>query len=213
MDRVRARPSAVDLCSAATSQRIAADAGAVVRGIEHVLDAGVDGLGAGQREALEAAWRTSRRMLKLSEDLRDLAFAEAGELTPLSGECDVQSVLSAAVAHSWPVARVTRKHIELGVEGRPRAVGDPVLLSRAVHALVEHAVEHALPETTIAVRASEGTLSLVFATDASPLDDPLGLALASAVAKLHGGKLFVEPGRGTTELVLTYRPATFVEAA
>jgi signal transduction histidine kinase len=209
----RIRPSAVDLCGAGTSAAIAADAGAVQSHLEYVLDEHAGGLEPDQRRVLEAAWRNSRRIRKFAEDLRDLALAESGVLTLALGECDLAAMLGDAVERSWPVAAATRKTFDVEVEGRPKPVGDPVQLARAVTALVEHAAEHANAGTAIAVRASETGLTLEFETAVSPLDDPLGLALASAVAKLHGGRLFVEQADGRTTLTLTFGPAPAARAA
>jgi signal transduction histidine kinase len=207
------RSSALDLCGAGTSAAIAADAGAVRSHLEYVLDEHAGALEPDQRRVLEAAWRNSRRIVKFAEDLRDLALAEAGELPLSLGVCDLGQVVAEAVRTSWPVAAAGHTTIDLEVEGRPRPEGDPVQLARVVSALVEHAVEHATPGTTIAAHASDTGLTLDFATETSPLDDPLGLALASAVAKLHGGRLFVEPGEGRTTLTLTFGPASAARAA
>lgn len=209
----RIRPSAVDLCGAGTSAAIAADAGAVQSHLEYVLDEHAGALEPDQRRVLEAAWRNSRRILKFAEDLRDLALAESGALTLAQCECDLAAMLGNAVERSWPVAAVARKTLEVEVVGRPRPTGDPIQLARAVTALVEHAAEHANAGTAIAVHASETGVTLDFETVDSPLDDPLGLALASAVAKLHGGRLFVEPGEGRTTLTLTFGPAPAARAA
>jgi signal transduction histidine kinase len=209
----RMRPSAVDLCGAGTSAAIAADAGAVRSHLEYVLDEHAGSLGADQRRVLEAAWRNSRRIVKFAEDLRDLALAESGALVLEQGELDLAAVLAEAVKHSWPVAAVARTSIDLDVEGRPRPLGDPIQLGRAITALVEHAVDHATAGTAILVRASERGVTLEFETLDSPLDDPLGLALASALAKLHGGRLFVEPSEGRTTLTLTFGSAPSAKAA
>jgi signal transduction histidine kinase len=203
----------VDLCGAGTSAAIAADAGAVRSHLEYVLDEHAGPLGVDQRRVLEAAWRNSRRIVKFAEDLRDLALAESGGLALELGQLDLAAVLAEAVKRSWPMAAVARTSIDLEIEGHPRPVGDPVQLARAVTALVEHAVEHATAGTAIGVRASDRGVTLDFQTSDSPLDDPLGLALASALAKLHGGRLFVEPSEGRTTLTLTFGPSPAVRAA
>jgi signal transduction histidine kinase len=209
----RIRPSAVDLCGAGTSAAIAADAGAVRSHLEYVLDEHAGALGPDQRRILEAAWRNSRRILKFAEDLRDLALAESGELPLHPGELDLPAVLAQAVERSWPVAAASRTPIDLRVEGTPRPVGDPVQLARAVTALVDHAVEHATAGTGIEIQASAVGVTLEFETASSLLDDPLGLALASAIAKLHDGRLFVEPAEGRLTLSLTFGPTTAIRAA
>jgi len=200
----RRRPSAVDLCGAETAAAIAADAGAVRSHLEYVLDEQAGTLEPDQRRVLEAAWRNSRRILKFAEDLRDLVLAESGDLELTPGICDLEAAIREAIRTCWPVAAVARKTIDVVVAGDPRPEGDPVLLARAVSALVEHAVEHATDGSAISVHASDAGITLEFETQASPLEDPLGLALASAVAKLHGGKLFVEPGKARTTLKLTF---------
>ncbi len=213
LDDQRIHVSAVDLCGAAASAAIAADAGAVKSNLEYVLDEQAGLLGADQRRVLEAAWRNARRILKFAEDLRDLALAEAGELPLEQVRCDLRPLVDDAVERSWPDIRVDRKTIEVEVEGEPSPSGDPVQLARAVTALVEYAVEHSLPGTGITVSLTEDAITLAFATNSSPLDDPLGLALASAVAKLHGGRLFVEPEGGQTALTLTFGSASAAKAA
>ena len=203
----------MDLCGAGTSAAIAADAGAVRSHLEYVLDGHAGELEPDQRRVLEAAWRNSRRILKFAEDLRDLVLAESGELPLSRGACDLPRMVADAIQSFWPVAAAARTTIALEVEGNPRPDGDPALVARAVCALVEHAVEHASVGTAISVLASETGLTLDFETASSPLDDPLGLALASALAKLHGGRLFVEPGEGRTTLTLTFGSAPAAEAA
>jgi signal transduction histidine kinase len=207
------RPSAVELCGAGTSAAIAADAGAVRSHLEYILDEHAGALEPDQRRVLEAAWRNSRRILKFAEDLRDLALAESGELPLVHGRCDLRAVLTEAVRRSWPLAAVARKTIDVTVEGDLAQNGDPIQLARAVTAIVEHAVGHATAGTAISVHASDSALMLGFETAVSPLDDPLGLALASAVAKLHGGRLFVERSDGRTTLTLTFGPARAAKAA
>jgi hypothetical protein len=200
----RERPSAVDLCAAAAGAVMAGDAAAVQSHLEYVLDERVGSLGADQRRVLEAAWRNARRMAKLAEDLRDLALAEAGELPLALGTCDLPAMLAEAVERSRPVACVAKKAIEVNLDGDPRPEGDPLQLSRAVSALVEHAVEQATAGTPIVILASDAALAIEYETAGSPLDDPLGLALASAVAKLHGGGLDVELDDRRTALTLTF---------
>jgi signal transduction histidine kinase len=139
-----------------------------------VLDEHAGTLEQDQRRVLEAAWRSSRRILRFAEDLRDLALAESGELPLDHGELDLAAVLSEAVARSWPVAAASRTPIDLDVEGAPRPVGDALQLGRAVDALVDHAVEHASAGTRIALHASEAGLTVDFETAGSQLDDPLG---------------------------------------
>ena len=198
----RIRASAVDLCGAGTSAAIAADAGAVRSHLEYVLDGHAGELEPDQRRVLEAAWRNSRRFLKFAEDLRDLVLAESGELPLSRRACDLPRMAADAIQRFWPVAAAGRTTIALEVEGTPAPTETQPWLPRAVNALVEHAVEHASAGTAISVHASETGLTLAFVTDASPLDDPLGLALASALAKLHGGRLLVEPSEGRTTLTL-----------
>ncbi len=213
MEKDQQPRTAVELCGAGTSAAIAADAGVVRSHLEYVLDEHAGALEPDQRRLLEAAWRSSRHLLKLAEDLRDLTLAEAGELTLTDGELDLPRVLAEAVERCWPVAAASRTTIDLEVEQSFRPAGDAVQLARAVDALVEHAVDHASPGTVVAVQASELGLTVDYETAALPLDDPLGLALASALAKLHGGRLFVEPSDGRTTLTLTFGPAPTARAA
>lgn len=193
----RIRPSAVEVSAAAAAEAVVVDASTAQSHVEYVLDEHAGPLTPDQRRVLEAAWRNARHALKTAEDLRDVMLAETGALELVAGECDLPELLDRAVEQVWPVAFVARKRIDVRVEGHPRPAGDSFQLGRAVAALVEHAVEHAGEGTAIVIRADDETLEIEFESEDAPLDDPLGLALASAVAKLHGGALAVdaEPGR------------------
>ena len=172
--------------------------------------------GAEDRDAVDSALRSSRRMSRLVSDLLLLARADAGR-TGARKECDLAEI-AAAAAEVEPVSN--GRELSIAVEGPVPVQANPDELHRLVLNLLDNAVRHT-PEGTevrLSVEQRDGTAMLEVSDDgpgipvglgeqlfarfvrgSGPADlapdggTGLGLAIVRAVAEAHGGT--VEAGR------------------
>jgi signal transduction histidine kinase len=106
-----------------------------------------------ERESVESALRSSRRMRRLVADLQILARADSGR-TQTFTVCDLAEITRNAVAELRPVAE--RHTIELGCNGPAPVEGNPDDLHRVVINLVGNAVRHTPAGTVISVDVKSG---------------------------------------------------------
>jgi two-component system OmpR family sensor kinase len=168
------------------------------------------------REMVESALRSSRRMSRLVTDLLLLARADAGRM----GErvvCDLAGIVGNAAAEVAPVSGGREMMVD---NGRPIFVhGNPDELHRMVVNLLDNAVRHTPEGSRIALRvgadADGATVEVAddgpgipaamreqvfsrFVRGAGPADTSagsgtgLGLAIVHAVAVSHGGSVSAE---------------------
>jgi len=164
-----------------------------------------------ERAMVDSALRSSSRMSRLVADLLLLARADAGRIGART-RCDLAEVAGNAAAEVAPTIGERDLRIE---NDRPLPVdGNPDELHRMVLNLLDNAVRHTPPGSTIELRLhSEGRDAVVEVADNGPGVPPelreqiferfvrgdgpadtaigggsgLGLAIVSAVAGSHGG--------------------------
>jgi two-component system, OmpR family, sensor kinase len=164
-----------------------------------------------ERAMVDSALRSSGRMSRLVGDLLLLARADAGRIAART-RCDLAEVAGNAAAEVAPMIGERELRIE---NDRPLPVdGNPDELHRMVLNLLDNAVRHTPPGSTIELRLrAEGGDTIVEVDDDGPGvpvelreqiferfvrgDGPadtavgggsgLGLAIVAAVAKFHGG--------------------------
>lgn len=147
-----------------------------------------------------------------------LAQARA-ELQPLRLELlDLVSLLQQAIDHAWPLARKrqTRVRVPSSLAAAP-CRADRTLLTRALRALLQHALERCAPGAELHCGvAADGERWRVFFCDpgAGPVVE-LHCRLARTVVERHGGSMEVEQatGAGCTVRLLLPRPAATEAAA
>ncbi len=179
-----------------------------------LLQASLGGAGAAEdREVVDSALRSSRRMSRLVGDLLLLARADAGRLGK-HRRCDLAEVAGEAAAEAAPLMGGR----ELVVDNdRPlRVEGNPDELHRMVLNLLDNAAHHTPPGARVELRLrAEGGSAVIevaddgpgipaamraqvfdrFVRGAGPADTAagngtgLGLAIVSAVAESHGGSV------------------------
>ena len=171
--------------------------------LELVLDERVGALSQDQRRFLDAAFRYGRHLLRLVDDMRAVALAEAGALVLEWTYCDVAALVEHAVGAVWPIAHVGGKKIEVHQEGQARAIADASHLGRALVLLLDHAVDAAPSGTTIGIRASSSEVEITFEDTAVPDEASPSLAFAGAIARAHGGELVVGSEGGTVTVSLS----------
>ncbi len=172
-----------------------------------------------QADSANSALRATRRMRRLVGDLLLLARADAKRSRP-QRPTDLATVVTEAAAELGPLAD---EH-ELTIVADPAVVpGIRDDLHRMVLNLLENAVQHTPPGTTItAATRSDGHIATVSVEDDGPGIDPalegkvfdrfvrgagdggrgsgLGLAIVRAVVQSHGGAVMLqhpESGHGT----------------
>ena len=199
----RVEPSAVERSVASATAGILAAAESVESHLEIVLDERAGPLTPDQRQFLDTAARHVRLLLKLVNDMRTIALAEAGTLELEWGYCDMPALVDRAVQSVWPVASVQKKTIDVDVGGAVRVLGDTVQLERALSALLEYALDHTPAGSEIRVRATMSTLEIDFETDSVADDSEPLVMLAEALAHAHGGDLVAGREDGCTNLRLS----------
>jgi hypothetical protein len=147
--------------------------------LELVLDERVGALTADQRPFLFGAAEQGRRLLATIRDLELVAAAGSGSLDHDDERLDLRVLCDAA-----PVP----------------LVGDPLLLDRAVTALLRRAVGSALLGSTVEVRVGAGCVDVAYPAEGLDREDGLDLALAEAVAGLHAGHLVATAEDGAVRL-------------
>jgi signal transduction histidine kinase len=174
------------------------------------------------REIVDSALRSSRRMSRLVADLLLLARADAGRLGQ-HRRCDLAEVAGDAAAEAAPLMGERTLLVD---NDRPlRVQGNPDELHRMVLNLLDNAARHTPPGATIelSLRAENGNAVVEVADDgpgippamrsqvfdrfvrgegpadtASGTGTGLGLAIVAAVAESHGGRVeaLESPGGG-----------------
>lgn len=194
-----------------------------------------------QREFVDIVGRGAGRLLRLVEDLLELAGLESGRLLPELALLDLPDVIAtAAHAHQAALAAAGLT-FSLDVESGPPVRADAARIARLLGALLTNAEQHTPAPGTVAVAAHPaGDCWLVTVSDsgdgippsdqrtvfdaftrAGPVRDGqpgsgLGLAIGRTVAELHGGTLTLvsTEGAGTTvTLRLPYAYGTPTPAA
>jgi two-component system OmpR family sensor kinase len=163
------------------------------------------------REVVDSALRSSRRMSRLVSDLLLLARADAGRLAP-HRRCDLAEIAGDAAAEAAPL--MGGRHFVIDNERPLRVEGSSDELHRMVLNLLDNASRHTQESATIELKlAEEGDYAVVevgddgpgipaalrtqiferFVRGEGPADTArgtgtgLGLAIVSAVATSHGG--------------------------
>ena len=179
-----------------------------------------------ERSALNVVRRNATRLLRMIDDLLDLARLEAGGLRLKVTRLDVPSIVRRAVDNARPAARAKGIDLSDGFEGDPvDTFGDPHRVEIILTNLVGNALKFTPSGGQIRVtceQTTEGTTVSVADTGPGISREEqdriferfhqtetserrkqggvgIGLALARELAELHGGSLTVqsEPGQGS----------------
>jgi signal transduction histidine kinase len=208
----RIGPSATERSAATTTAAMAAAAETMQSHLEFVLDERVGNLNADQRRFLDVAVRHGDRLVRLVEDMRTVALAESGELEAAWSRFDLVAVVQSVVERLWPVARVESKSLAVQHGGPVWVDADERRVVRALLGLLTDAVDLARPDTQVTLAVRESRVELAYEGDQPPSE--IGLALAEAIAGLHGGDLSLRIDEGVVFLGMTLgRPLPAFAAA
>jgi len=180
-----------------------------------------------RREFLETMREQVERLAKLATDLLDLSRLDTGRLRVEQAPFDLAEVAHVLCNEFRAVALTGGRNVELEGDEQVLAVGDDQRAIQIGRALVENALRHTPPGTTVRVRASRagGSAFLEVADDglgvppehvdqvferfyrvdgALASGSGLGLAIARELAQLMNGRVELEssPGRNVFRLVL-----------
>lgn len=175
-----------------------------------------------EKEEVARLYEQTRLLSHLIDDLRELAQAEASQLSLNMGTVDVAALVKETAVAFQPIAQ--SQHIELHAEllGRlPTIEADNARLRQSLHNLVDNALRHT-PENghillqveqidqTVQIRVQDSGEGMTSEQISHVFDrfyraDPsrsrasggsgLGLAIVRAIAKAHGGEVTaVSPG-------------------
>ena len=186
-----------------------------------------------RRELVEAICEEAERMERLVGNLLDMTRLASGAVSARREWIPVEELVGAALSRTE--GRLVRHHVRTEIPGGSVLVSvDPILVEQLLVNLLENAARHTPPGTEVLVRAEGGPGGLVIeVADRGPGVAPgeekeiferfhrggrvtgqgagLGLAIARAIAEVHGGTLraanrpeggasfrFVLPGGGVS---------------
>jgi len=177
-----------------------------------------------QKEYVGNVLAAGNQLLRLIDDILDLATIEAGRMTLELSDMDIAGALKSAVGLSTKRAQEGKLQIELKLdEGLGRIHADERRVKQIVFNLLQNAIAFTPPGGRITVAASRsGGEARISVTDTGQGIAPraqatvfdrfeakgsdgrrgagLGLSLVKSFVQLHGGwvELQSEPGKGTT---------------
>ncbi len=208
-----------------------------VQGFAELLMLERERLSAKQTETVEIILENTRHLVRLLNDLLDLARSDAGRLTIQPVPTEVEPLVSDAVRSMRTQAEARRQELRLDVEAAlPQVSVEPDRIRQVLVNLLANANEYCAEGATIRVTAMRGADGVVIAvSDDGPGISPqqlehiferfvrgeagltqrvsgsgLGLAISKSLVELHGGSLDVDsaPGQGSTfRVVLPAIPA------
>jgi signal transduction histidine kinase/CheY-like chemotaxis protein len=170
-----------------------------------------------QARALESIERNARAQARLIEDLLEVSRIVTGKLRLQVRECDLASIVDAAVEIVQPAATAKRLNLFVDILVRPAmTAGDPDRLQQIVWNLLSNAVKFTPAEGQISIRLDRFDGYRLLVRDTGPGIEPkflpyvfepfrqadgtasrehgglgLGLAIAKQLVELHGGTIGV----------------------
>jgi signal transduction histidine kinase len=198
-------------------------------GFSQALSDGSLSTPAERTRAAEIINEEAERVLRLSQELLDLARVEAGQLPMNPGQVDLRALLDQEIEITKPRALKRDLTIELvAPEGLPPVRADPDRLRQVVANLLDNAIKYADPAVPVAVAIQNGAgkveVSVSNRAAGKPPDperiferfyrgDPsrsptaggvgLGLSISRELAAAMGGRLWAEVEDSRVELRLT----------
>ena len=198
-----------------------------VQGFAELLMLERERLSPKQTETVEIILENTRHLVRLLNDLLDLARSDAGRLTINPVPTEVEPLVSEAVRSMRTQTEARRQELRLDVEAAlPQVSVEPDRIRQVLINLLANANEYCPEGATIRVTAMRGADGVVIAvSDDGPgisaqqrehiferfvrgeagltqrvSGSGLGLAISKSLVELHGGSLDVDsvPGQGST---------------
>lgn len=180
------------------------------------------------RAALEATIEESDGLIRTFNALLMIARAEAGQLQPTLVPFDLSDLARGVAELYEPVAEEAEVRLMVEAPGAVMATGNRELIGQVLSNLVDNALKHgarAGGQVSVQIAKTDDAVEVVVADDGAGIAEAdrgraverfvrleasrsrpgsgLGLALAAAVAKLHGGSLRLEDNAPGLRAVLS----------
>lgn len=164
-----------------------------------------------------------RQLSRVIEDLLDVARLSRGKLSLLRSPGELAPIIDRALDLVVPLAeqRGTKLFVSTPRIGMP-ITADSERLARACAHLLERAVRHAVPGSSIVIEAARPHAAFVVsityepaATRDAPAPDHSyrGALLANSLIEMHGGSVVERQAGGTHEVAIELPPADAAELA
>ena len=181
------------------------------------------------QETLRSLLEEVNHLATISDTLMTLARIETGELAPQLAPIVVDDLVQQAVERVRPRAGDREIHLERAEDGGQAALLDPHLVALALDQLLDNAVRHTPEGTPVSVSGSASNSDVVIVVEDDGPGVPaetlphlferfyradaargrsagagLGLTVAAAIVKAHGGKIAAERGQhGGLRVIMT----------
>jgi signal transduction histidine kinase len=200
----RSENSAVESSAAGAAAAMAAAAESLQARLELVLDERLGALTADQRGFLEVAKSDGQRLLRLIGDFREIALADAGLLDLDWSAADLEQAAGEAEADVAARAQLVGKDVVVRCEQPSTIRADAARVREVLRRLTRQAVQHGAPGCTIALDVGRVGVTIRYEADAPPTADSIAVALATAIARAHGGALDVRWADPAVELEVSF---------
>ena len=185
------------------------------------VEALADGVAPDPDRYLRSMARDIDALSALIDDLFLLSRIEAGRLELERRPVDLAELIDEAVEALGPAAEARGVRIVVATDERVPVAGSPTALGRAVRNILDNAIRHAPPDSSISVTVAGGARPWVLVTDEGPgfpaefapqaferftRAEPsrsretggsgLGLAIARGLVEAHGGRIWIEAPPG-----------------
>jgi signal transduction histidine kinase len=192
--------SAVQSSAAGAAAAMAAAAESLQARLELVLDERLGALTADQRGFLQVARSDGQRLLRLIGDFREIALADAGLLELDWSAADLEHAATEAQADVAARAQLVGKDVVVQAEQPGTIRADAARVRGVLRRLTRQAVQHGAPGCTIELQVARNGVTIRYEAEAPPAADSIALALATAIARAHGGGLELRWADPTVEI-------------
>lgn len=188
---------------------------------------------AGYREALEGTIGESERLIKTFNAILMISRLEAGYSSEPLGPVDLSAAMRDVVELYEPLAEELGVALEAGEAGPTTVDGNRELIGQALSNVVDNAIKYSAgaetPHVRVTIEKADGAVRLLVADKGPGIPDAhdreraterfvrleksrsqpgsgLGLSLAKAVMKFHGGTLELLPGAPGLTVAMVFPP-------
>jgi signal transduction histidine kinase len=191
-----------------------------IAALRAAVEALADGLAPDPDRYLASMQRDVEALGWLVDDLFLLVRLDRGRVEMPTSSIDLTEIADEAIEALTPVAEARDVAVHLAAAGAVRVHGNAAALGRVIRNLLDNAIRHAPPSSTVSVTV-DPVSRLVRVTDEGPGFDAtfaesafehftradssrtrstggagLGLAIARGVVEAHGGQIWIEPPPG-----------------
>jgi two-component system, OmpR family, heavy metal sensor histidine kinase CusS len=151
--------------------------------------------------ALDDCRHANARAIRIVSDMADVARLTVGDYRPLPRDVDPADLLESAAQRAWEDATGRGLQVTWSADSGAITV-DPDLMGRALDRLLERAVRHARPGSTLTIDYAGGAIAIAAQASANgsgrtePVARALAVHFASAAVRAQGASLSVEVDGG-----------------